>query len=119
PDVAIDAPGHPKEKNTASKREADDREELTHAAGEDDADRDGCYQPPEDHLSPLCPGHACGRHADYDRVVASESNVDQDDLDERDESVIREVKQGAPFSATPSGLPAAATSRWHQHYRPS
>ena len=61
--------------------------EKSHGHGrEDHAQHDRGGQTPEDHLAPVRLGNARRRHADDDGIVAGQDDVDQDDLEKREEA---------------------------------
>ena len=62
------------------------------------AQDDGGDQSPEDHLAAHDLRHARRGHADDDDIVARQNDVDQHDLDEREETAVteREIQTHLP-----------------------
>ena len=86
--LAVHLPAHPEEQDAAGEHQADDRQQLHRRGGENDAERDGAGDTPEDHLGAHLRRDPRRRHADDDGVVAGEHQVDHDDLGEGDELLV-------------------------------
>ena len=73
-------------------------------------------KPQEDHLAPIRLGHMRRRHADDDGIVARQHEVDQDDLNEREESAMAEdIEQRGSSSVRALLGPARLRRQGHQN----
>ncbi len=88
--LAIHLPGDPEQQHAAGEGEADDGEELDGDERKTDAQRRRHGDAEGDDAELLLVRQAGRRHADDNRVVASEHDIDDDDGEQRDERLIVE-----------------------------
>jgi hypothetical protein len=94
-DLPVQLPAHPQEEETADEQQADDVQEPHGQQRQQHAEGDRAGDPVKDHLLANCGGCACSRHADDDRVVPGQDDVDEDHLKDG-RQLRRKVHRGSP-----------------------
>ncbi len=91
PEVAPHLPADPQQDQSAREGQADDPQQPGGQQREDDAQRHRRAEAREDGGAPLQGGQTRGRHAHGHGVVASQGQVDQQDLQQDDEILDHEM----------------------------
>ena len=82
-DFAEHLPAHPEQQDAAGQRQTDDLQQLRGGDGKGDAQQHGAGNAEKDHLAADAGVDAGGGHADHDGVVASQNDIDENDLRQR------------------------------------
>ena len=94
-------PAHPEQQDAAREGDADNAQKLGRGNGEDDSQQGRRRDAEQDRASPLLGGKPCRRHADDNRVIAGQYDVDEQHLTECNEFSI--IAISLPFPAGTGG----------------